>query len=172
MVKENYQKIIAIDPGYDRCGVAIVSEENRKPTVLFSTCITSNKTDEQYLRLTSIFKQLESLIKEHKPKYLAIETLFFSVNKKTAIKVAEARGAILTLAGLHDLGLIELSPQAIKLSMTGSGNASKEQIKKMVNLTVSLPKTSRLDDEIDAIALGVAGLQTLHIQKLQKGLAK
>jgi crossover junction endodeoxyribonuclease RuvC len=172
MLKEKEQKIIAIDPGYDRCGVAIISEINRKPVVLFSNCITSNKTDEQYLRLTSIFKQLESLIKEHRPSHLAIETLFFSVNKKTAIKVAEARGAILALAGIHNLGLIELSPQAIKISMTGSGNATKEQIKKMVSLTVTTPKTKKLDDEIDAIALGVASLQTLHLENLKKGLAK
>jgi crossover junction endodeoxyribonuclease RuvC len=166
------QKIIAIDPGYDRCGVAIISEVSGKPSVLFSACVTSDKAEEQYLRLTSIFKQLESIIKEHQPSHIAIETLFFSVNKKTAIKVAEARGAILTLAGLHNLSLIELSPQAIKIAMTGVGNASKEQVQKMVQLTVVLPKESKLDDEIDAIALGVASLQTLHLEKLKRGIAK
>lgn len=166
------QKIIAIDPGYDRCGIAVISETAGKPTVVFSTCVTSDKTEEQYLRLTSIFKQLETIIKEHKPSHLAIETLFFSVNKKTAIKVAEARGAILTLAGLHNLSLIELSPQAIKIAMTGVGNANKEQVQKMVQLTVRLPQGAKLDDEIDAVALGVASLQTLHLEKLKKGIAK
>ena len=165
-------KIIAIDPGYDRCGVAVVSEENNKPVVLFSVCITSNKTDEQYLRLTSIYKQLESLLKKYKPTHLAIETLFFSVNKKTAIRVAEARGAILALAGLHNLSLVELSPQAIKIAMTGVGNATKEQVQKMVRLTVVLPKGARLDDEIDAIALGVASLQKIKFENHEKGLAK
>jgi crossover junction endodeoxyribonuclease RuvC len=168
--------IIAIDPGYDRCGVAIMSETNGKPTVVFSTCITSAKSDEHYIRLTDIFKQLEALIEQYKPSYLAIETLFFSVNKKTAIKVAEARGAILTLAGIHNLPLIELSPQAIKIAMTGSGNAKKEQVQKMVSLTVSLPthltKTSTLDDEIDAIALGVAALQETKRIHREMGLAK
>ncbi len=169
---KNEQKIIAIDPGYDRCGVAIISEISNKPTVLFSTCITSNKADEQYLRLTSIFKQLEDLVSEYKPTHLAIETLFFSVNKTTALKVSEARGAILTLAGLHNLSLVELSPQAIKIAMTGSGNAKKEQVQKMVSLTVSLPKTQRLDDEVDAIAIGVTALQITKLEKLKKGLAK
>ncbi len=168
----NEQKIIAIDPGYDRCGVAIMSETLGKPTVIFSDCITSNKTDDHYVRLTEIFKQLESLIKEYKPTHLAIETLFFSVNKKTAIKVAEARGAILTLAGLCNLSLVELSPQAIKIAMTGSGNAKKEQVQKMVSLTVVLPKGAKLDDEIDAIALGVAALQTIKLENFKKGLAK
>jgi crossover junction endodeoxyribonuclease RuvC len=172
MVSEKANKIIAIDPGYDRCGVAIVSEATGKPIVLFSTCITSDKADGQYLRLTSIFKQLEKIIKKHKPSHLAIETLFFSVNKKTAIRVAEARGAILTLAGLQRLSLVELSPQAIKIAMTGVGNASKEQIQKMVRLTVVLPKGSRLDDEIDAIALGVASLQKIKFENRGKVLAK
>ena len=166
------QKIIAIDPGYDRCGVAIVSEISGKPTITFSDCITSEKTDEQYIRLTSIFKQLEVIVKKYKPNCLAIETLFFSVNKKTAFKVAEARGAIMTLAGLYNLPLIELSPQAIKITMTGSGNASKEQVQKMVRLTVVLPKTAKLDDEIDAIALGVAGLQTIKLDNFKKGLQR
>ncbi|MEK7228104.1 MAG: crossover junction endodeoxyribonuclease RuvC [Patescibacteria group bacterium] len=172
MLSEKIKKIIAIDPGYDRCGVAVVSETTGKPAVLFSTCITSDKTDEQYLRLTSIFKQLEKLIKKHKPTHLAIETLFFSVNKKTAIRVAEARGAILTLAGLHGLPLIELSPQAIKIATTGVGNATKEQIEKMVRLTVVLPKATKLDDEIDAIALGVASLQKIKFENRGKVLAK
>jgi crossover junction endodeoxyribonuclease RuvC len=165
-------KIIAIDPGYDRCGVAIVSETAGKPEVIFSDCITSDKNDEQHLRLTSIFRQLEKIIKEYTPGHMAIETLFFSVNKKTAFKVAEARGVIMALAGLYNLPLIELSPQAIKIAMTGTGNASKEQVQKMVRLTVSLPKSVRLDDEIDAIALGVASLQTLHLERLKKGIAK
>lgn len=168
----NPSTIIAIDPGYDRCGVAVVSETASKPAVVFSACITSDKNEEQYLRLTSIFKQLEVVIKNYKPSHLAIETLFFSVNKKTAIKVAEARGAILTLAGLHNLSLIELSPQAIKIAMTGVGNAGKEQVQKMVKLTVSIPNNIKLDDEIDAIALGVASLQTLHLERLKKGIAK
>lgn len=166
------QKIIAIDPGYDRCGVAIIEEISGKPVVIFSTCVTSQKTDEQYLRLASIFKELERLIKEHSPTHMAIETLFFSVNKKTAIKVAEARGAILALAGIEGLGVVELSPQAIKIAMTGSGNATKEQVEKMVRLTVKLPDKAKLDDEIDAIALGVASLQTLHLENMKKGLAK
>ncbi len=166
------QKVIAIDPGYDRCGVAVLEQAAGKPEVIFSTCITSTKTDEQYLRLASIFKELEKVIREYYPTHMAIETLFFSVNKKTAIKVAEARGAILALAGTQGLSVLELSPQAVKISMTGTGNATKEQIEKMVKLTVKLPEKNKLDDEIDAIALGVASLQILHLENIKKGIAK
>lgn len=164
--------IIAIDPGYDRCGVAIMSEVHGKPEVIFSSCLTTKKTDGQELRLASIFTELTTLIETHKPEYLALETLFFSVNKKTAIKVAEARGAILLLAGLHSLPLIEIAPQTVKIALTGVGNATKEQVQKMVALTVLKHKTAVLDDEIDAIALGVTGLQLVKKKMLEKGIAK
>lgn len=164
--------IIAIDPGYDRCGVAIMTEEHGKLVVVFSTCITTKKTESQEVRLATIFRGIEEYIKTYNPSHLALETLFFSVNKKTALKVAEARGAILLLAGLHNMPLIELSPQKVKIALTGVGNASKEQVQKMVSLTVSVTKKDVLDDEIDAIALGVAGIQEIKQQNLGKGLAR
>lgn len=169
---QNKAPIIAIDPGYDRCGVAILTEEGSRLVVLFSTCITTNKTDAQETRLAFIFKGIEKLVKEYRPSHMALETLFFSVNKKTALKVAEARGAILLLSGLYNMPLIEISPQAVKIALTGVGNASKEQVQKMVSLTISNTKKGTLDDEVDAIALGVAGIQEIKQQNLGKGIAK
>jgi crossover junction endodeoxyribonuclease RuvC len=168
----NSPTIIAIDPGYDRCGVAILTEEDGKPVIIYSVCLTSDKNSHQHERLAFIYQQLENLVTKYKPEYLCIETLFFSVNKKTAFKVAEARGAILALAGNNNLSVIELSPQAIKIAMTGSGNATKEQVQKMVRLTVKLSAETKLDDEIDAIALGVASLQTIKLENLKKGLQR
>jgi crossover junction endodeoxyribonuclease RuvC len=164
-------RIIAIDPGYDRCGVALLEGETT-PKVLFSCCATSTKTATQETRLSQIYTQLFNIINEWKPQFLALETLFFSVNKKTAIKVAEARGMILTLAGNTSLPVIELSPQAIKIAMTGVGNATKEQVQKMVALTTTIDLSKKHDDEIDAIALGGAALQMIRVENLKKGLAK
>ena len=169
---QNNATFIAIDPGYDRCGVALMREDRGKVIVVYSTCLTTKKTDPQEVRLKEIFEKLQTLIKTYTPGALVLETLFFSVNKKTALKVAEARGAILLLAGLHNLSLIEISPQRVKIALTGVGNASKEQVQKMVSLTVLLEKRKTLDDEIDAIALGVAGIQEIKQQNLQKGIAK
>ena len=129
--------VIAIDPGYDRCGVAIV-ENGKPPKLIESACIVTEKKDTHEKRLLKIFEELTFLIKKHKPKYLAVETLFFSVNKKTAIKVAEARGVLILLAGIYKLELIELSPQEVKLSMTGSGNADKKQLQKMVSMILKI----------------------------------
>jgi crossover junction endodeoxyribonuclease RuvC len=89
------------------------------------------------------------------------------VNKKTAIKVAEARGVIVLVAGMHVLPLVELSPQEVKLAMAGTGNADKKQVQKMVALTLKIDIADKIDDEIDAIALGFAAAEELRIKKWQ-----
>ena len=105
-------RLLAIDPGYDRCGVAVFSIETKNPELLFSTCITTKKSDPQEVRLAQIYSEIETLLTVWMINTIALETLFFSINKKTALKVAEARGALLLLAGIHQLPLIELSPRS------------------------------------------------------------
>lgn len=163
-------RIVAIDPGYDRCGVAVI--EDLGAPIIFSECISTDKQDTHEKRLADIYNALTTTIARFEPDFIALETLFFSVNKKTAIKVAEARGAILLLAGLHGLPLLELSPQEVKLAMTGIGNASKDQVIKMVGLTLKIDTKAKIDDEIDAIALGIAAIQKAKIETVKKALAK
>jgi len=91
---------------------------------------------------------------------LALETLFFTNNQTTGIGVAEARGAVLASAGLNTLPVLEFSPQQVKLAVTGYGNADKKAVMAMVPKLISLPEKKRLDDEFDAIALGIAALST------------
>ena len=94
---------------------------------------------------------------------LAIETLFFSTNKKTALGVAEARGAILAAAGVAGIPVREFSPGTVKLAVTGHGSADKAAIARMIPHLISLPPKKRLDDEFDAIAVAIAGLSArLH----------
>jgi crossover junction endodeoxyribonuclease RuvC len=160
--------ILAIDPGYDRCGVAAISSEG---ALIASWCITTKKTDLQESRIAALYTELEQILKDTKPDHIALETLFFSVNKKSVMKVAEARGVVVLLAGLHRIPLIELSPQAVKLSMTGRGNADKAAVAKMVSLTLKLDTTKKLDDELDAIALGFAAIGIVK-QNTRLGIAK
>lgn len=156
--------ILAIDPGYDRVGIAVV--ETGRPSLLkHSTCIVTDKKDLQEKRLAGVYRAVEDLINEWQPDHIALETLFFSVNKKTAIKVAEARGVIVLIAGLHTLPLIELSPQEVKLAMAGVGNADKTQVQKMVSLTLKIDISQKLDDEIDAIALGFAAAEQIRLKQ-------
>ncbi|HVW82962.1 MAG TPA: crossover junction endodeoxyribonuclease RuvC [Candidatus Paceibacterota bacterium] len=149
--------MLAVDPGYDRCGVAVLEGDPSKPRVVWSACITPPKGRPEE-RLGAIARELAALIKKHAPAALAAETLFFSANVKTALGVAQARGVILAAAGLANIPAIECSPQQVKLAVTGYGAADKRAVALMVPKLAALAPGKRLDDELDAIALGIAAL--------------
>lgn len=150
-------RILAIDPGYDRLGIAVVEGDPSRPTLLMSGCVEPPKGLHED-RLAVVSSAITDAIEEYQPNALAIETLFFSVNKKTALGVAEARGTVLAAAGLKNLPVIECSPGQVKLAVTGYGNASKTDVARMIPRLLALPPKKRLDDELDAIAIGITGL--------------
>jgi len=150
-------RILAIDPGYDRLGIAVIEGDPSRPTLLWSDCIIPDKGDHEK-RLAHVSRAVTDAISKYAPDALAIETLFFGVNKKTVIGVAEARGAILAAAGLTSLPVHECSPQQIKLAVAGHGGASKSDVAHMVPQLLILTEKKRLDDEIDAIAIGITAL--------------
>ena len=151
-------RVIAIDPGYERCGVAILEKTNGNEVLVYSECLRSSTTLPFFERLHAIGNGIAEIIEKHEPEALAMETLFFSKNQKTAMMVAEARGMITYVAASHDVPLVEYSPAAIKIAITGVGNADKKQIAAMVPHLIKLPQKKMLDDEIDAIAIGLTHL--------------
>lgn len=171
MQKINTQKhiILGIDPGIERLGIAILSvdpENKKKETVLFSECFTTNKKDTTQYRLSLIYKHIEEIITIYTPSVVAIENIFFSVNQKTAVVVAQSRGVVLAAVGQHGLGIIELTPNEIKLAVTGYGKATKNDIIKMVPKIVNLPTNSLQDDEIDAIAIALCASGRLRYSQI------
>ncbi len=151
------KKILGIDPGFDRVGVAIIEGPRGKEKLLFSCCIETLRKDAHEKRLAYIAQELEKILKKFKPEVLAIEKLFFNQNKTTALKVAEGRGVILSIASQYGLDAYEYSPQEVKMSITGYGKAEKDQLAFIISKTVVLPevKKKRLDDEFDAIAIAI-----------------
>ncbi len=149
-------RILGIDPGFDRLGVCIVDKEGTKETLVFSTCVTTNRKDSFEKRLLIIGETLETIITTYSPHELAIETLFFTNNQKTVITVAEVRGVCIYLSHKHGVSLHEYSPPQIKLAIAGHGKASKEDISHMVPKILKQPLLiDSLDDEIDAIAIAL-----------------
>lgn len=155
-------RILAIDPGFDRLGIAVLEGNISNPILIWSSCIEPPKGEPQE-RLAVVFSSVSDVIRTYDPKLLAIEKLFFSTNKKTAMRVAEARGAVLVAAGKASLPVKEYSPQEVKIAVTGYGNADKKSIISMVPRLITLPKAKRLDDEYDAIAIGIAALAIRNV---------
>ncbi len=151
-------RVLAFDPGYDRLGVAVMERYEHKERLLHSECVTTERTEELPERLKVIGERVEALIKEHSPDVVALETLFFNKNQKTGIAVAEVRGIILYLARHHGCRVMEFSPQEIKIATTGYGKSDKDAVTSMVKRLVPNVPTDALDDEYDAIAVGVTAL--------------
>lgn len=143
--------VLAIDPGYDRLGLAVFVDD----CLVASECFTP-KEKEFHTRLVVLREKIHEYIDTYRPDALAIETLFFTKNQKTAMRVAEARGVILLSCAERGVPIFEYSPQDVKIAVTGVGNASKDAVARMVPRLIAMPHGKRHDDEFDAIALGYA----------------
>ncbi len=156
-------RIIAIDPGYERVGIAILEKTTSKEILLFSECFKTLATEKHEERLRLIGKEIEKITKKYKPEALAIETLFFKTNAKTAMKVSEARGVILYTAAKAEITVKEFTPLQIKVAVTGYGKSDKNQVMEMVKrlIAVELFKI-KYDDEYDAIAVGLTYFACQH----------
>lgn len=149
--------VCGIDPGFARLGYAFI-KFGPKPEMLEAKCIETSSQLEQASRINEIISRLEEKIKSYSPSRIAIEKLFFAKNQKTAMKVAEMRGALLLLASSLSLEIKEYAPSEIKLAVAGSGSADKRAVSKMVGLTLRLKEMPKLDDVTDAIAVALCSL--------------
>lgn len=158
-------RILAIDPGYDRLGVAIVDrEKGQKEVLIYSDCVQTTKTDSTPARIHVIGLSVKKIIKKFKPEALAIEKLYFSNNQKTALAVAEVRGVIMYEASCANIPIHEFTPSDIKIAVTGYGSATKDAVMKMVPKLIEMKKEKCLDDEMDAIALGITALAHMQVK--------
>lgn len=153
-------RIIAIDPGYERLGVAIIEKISGKEILIFSDCIKTSSKAPHAERLKIIGLKIAELIEKYQPKALAIETLFFETNVKTAMKVSEARGIMLYEVAKKDLQIREFTPLEIKVAVTGYGKSDKGQVTMMVKKLIKIEKELKHDDEYDAIAVGLTYFAT------------
>lgn len=151
-------RILGLDPGFARTGFAILDVQGQNMKVVEYGCIeTSAKGNKFVERLSCLAKEVRSLIKKNKPDVVAVEELFFFKNLKTAINVAQARGALLLIAEEAGLPIVELTPLQVKQSLTGYGRAEKGQIQRMVQAVLKLKEIPKPDDAADALAIAVAG---------------
>ena len=151
-------RVLAVDPGYDRLGVAVMEKIDGTESLLYSTCITTDKSTSLPDRLGELGVSLEALMQEYRPDQVAIETLFFNKNQKTAIAVAEARGIVIYLATQSGAAVKEFGPGEVKVAVTGYGASDKTAILNMLPRLVKNLPAKALDDEYDAIAIALTAL--------------
>lgn len=156
-------RILGIDPGFERLGIAIVDKNSgKKEELVYSECFKTPAQKDFADRLCMLGEKISEIIKKYKPSVLAIETLFLNTNQKTVMKVSEARGVVMYEAKKAGLRIFEVSPPQIKMATTGSGSADKTQVMKMVRLLVSIDTKKNSDDELDAIAVALTAASHLR----------
>jgi crossover junction endodeoxyribonuclease RuvC len=151
-------KVLAIDPGYGRCGIAVLERDGGADMVRYSACIETPATMDFNDRLAAVAAECERILALHAPECLVLEKLYFAKNRTTALKVAEVRGALLNMAASRGMPVHEYAPSQIKSAAAGSGSADKVHVAKMLRLLVRIEKPVRHDDEYDAIAVGLTHL--------------
>ncbi|MCE7898394.1 MAG: crossover junction endodeoxyribonuclease RuvC [bacterium] len=152
--------ILGIDPGTHRLGWGVVSGSPSKQSFIASGCIENKPGTTPDIYLPKIHQEISSIIAEYNPDLIGLESLLFQKNVKTAIPVAEARGVIRLIAGSHNLSVIESAPNTIKLSVAGSGSASKFEVIRMVGLLLGIKISQKRDDELDALAVAISTIVT------------
>ncbi|MGN0768427.1 MAG: crossover junction endodeoxyribonuclease RuvC [Christensenellales bacterium] len=152
--------ILGIDPGYGTVGFGVVeSLGGNKIRPIEYGVIQTPKEDSLPKRLKIIADGFDYIIDKYRPEAVAIEELFFQNNQKTAIAVAEARGAILLTVYNKCKNLYEYTPMQIKQALTGYGLADKKQIQYMVKVLLKLDSVPKPDDAADALAVAVTHAQ-------------
>jgi crossover junction endodeoxyribonuclease RuvC len=144
--------LLGIDPGYDRMGWSVITQDGPRTALVASGCIQTSREQTQYERYVQLHTELTEILKKYAPVECGLENLFFQNNAKTAMKVSEARGVIITTLLLNNVKVFDYTPLQIKSALTGNGKASKLEVQKMVALLTKSEKLPKLDDEVDAIA--------------------
>jgi len=155
-------RVLAFDPGFERLGVAIVEKVNGKEVLVHSECVRTSSKLTFPERLLQIGAAAEVLIEKFKPEAMALEEIFFGKNEKTGVQIAEVRGVLTYLAMARGLTVYDYTPLEVKIAITGYGKSDKTAVAAMVPRLVSLPALKRLDDEVDAIAVGLTCLASIR----------
>lgn len=185
--------ILGIDPGYGKCGWAILAKQGKSqtpniknqtnsksqiqnfknltpyplsltPRLVACDCIETDSKKDLPDRLKEIYDAVEYIIKKYNPTELAIESLFFFKNQKTVMQVSQARGVIIAACKNYGLNVSEYTPLQVKQAVIGYGRGDKEQIQKMIKLHLYDQVMPKQDDAADAVAVGITHLQCVNLK--------
>jgi crossover junction endodeoxyribonuclease RuvC len=153
--------ILGLDPGTNIMGYGVILVRKPKIDLLQFGVIHLNKYESHELRLKKIFDRVLSLIDDFHPDEVALEAPFFGKNVQSMLKLGRAQGVAMSAALSREIPIVEYAPKRVKQSVTGNGNASKEQVAKMLMTLFTIKELPKLLDATDALAVAVCH----HFQK-------
>ena len=155
MKKIKEKIILGIDPGTTIMGFGLIRVENNKMELIQLNELILKKYKDHYLRLKYIFARTIELIDQYNPDEIAIEAPFFGKNVQSMLKLGRAQGVAMAAGLSREISITEYSPKKIKMSITGNGNASKEQVAKMLQQLLSIKELPKNLDSTDGLAAAV-----------------
>ncbi len=167
---EREKIILGIDPGTSIMGYGLVKVVGKQPEMLAMGVIRLNKISDHALKLQRIFDRCVQLIDEYHPDEMAAEAPFYGQNVQSMLKLGRAQGVALAAALSRQIPVTEYAPRKIKQSITGNGNASKEQVAKMLCSVLKIAPHD-LPKELDATD-GLAAALCHHFQSSTPALGK
>ena len=147
--------ILGIDPGTIVMGYGIIKVVGNTITLVDLGVLKPGKVPDVYKKLQLIFNTVSGLITKYQPTDFAIEAPFFGKNVQSMLKLGRAQGVAIAAAMRHGLDVTEYSPKKVKQSVTGNGNADKEQVRKMLEQLLHFKYDAKLYDATDALAVAV-----------------
>jgi len=147
--------ILGLDPGTSVMGYGIILVQGSKLTLLQFGVIHLSKLESHELRLKKIFDRVLAIIDEFSPDEVALEAPFFGKNVQSMLKLGRAQGVAMSAALYREIPITEYAPKKVKQSVTGNGNASKEQVAKMLMQIFSIKEMPKLLDASDALGVAV-----------------
>ncbi|TAF35492.1 MAG: crossover junction endodeoxyribonuclease RuvC [Cytophagales bacterium] len=149
------RRILGIDPGTATTGYAVIETKNSVIELVQLGVLRLTHYKDHYVRLSHIYKCVSQLIIDEKVTDFAIESPFIGQNAQIALKLGRAQGVAMAAALTHGLEVTEYAPRKVKQSVTGNGNASKEQVSKMILQQLKQTTVPAYFDATDALAVAV-----------------
>src|SRR4051812_33910709 len=147
--------ILGIDPGTSVMGYGLIKEIGPKMELISLGVVKMDKIDDHMLKLQRIFEKTVALIDNYKPDCLAIEAPFYGKNIQVMLKLGRAQGVAMAAALSRNIEVTEYSPRKIKQSITGNGNATKEQVAAMLQTLLGFKEVPDFLDATDGLAVAV-----------------
>ena len=144
--------ILGIDPGTTIMGYGIISVKGENVSLIDFDDFSLKKLDNHYLKLKKIFSSVSLIIEKYNPDEIAIEAPFFGKNVQSMLKLGRAQGVAMAAGLVKEIPITEYSPKKIKMAITGNGNASKEQVAKMLQSILKFKEIPKNLDSTDGLA--------------------